>query len=273
MHPSASTSTSSAEEDVRSRFEVTIPQSDADNVGLIEIEVATLFVLTDSGRILRGNDPERSADPRLYLGGSKSGNIVRFRHDVGEETARAIEALVAHEPPLGEPDSTPLHLDDYVDLLAAESPVERQSAGLTYCVPDRLGYEHDVTLVGSDTPEGDRFLADLAPNDTMPRTLVELGFEAPADIWAPWCIALHRGEVASIGMTARIGPKGAEVGVITVPALRGRGFATAVTAGWASLPSLRGRALFYSTERTNVSSQHVAERLGLRFIGASFQIT
>ena len=33
---------------------------------------------------------------------------------------------------------------------------------------------------------------------------------------------LHQGEVASIGMTARVGPTGAEAAAITVPALRGR---------------------------------------------------
>ncbi len=144
---------------------------------------------------------------------------------------------------------------------------------MIYCFPDHLGDEHDVTLIRSDTPEGDRFLASLADDQAMPQTFVALGFVAATDIWAPWCIALHQGEIASIGMTARTGPTGAEAGVVTVPALRGRGFATAATAGWASLQSLHGRALFYSTQRTNVSSQHVADRLGLRFIGASLRLT
>ena len=165
------------------------------------------------------------------------------------------------------------HLDDYVDLLSRETPVEQRSAGLIYSFPNHLEYEHDVTLISSDTPEGDRFLAGLAADRAMPQTLMALGFLAATEIWAPWCIALHHGEVASIGMTARISPAGAEAGVITVPALRGRGFAAAAVAGWASLPSLHLRALFYSADRTNISSQRVAERLGLRFIGASLRLT
>ena len=119
---------------------------------LLAVQVATLFVLTESGQILHENDPDRSAGPRLYLAGCESGNVVRIRHDVGDETARAIDALVADEPPLRDQDSTPVHLDDYVELLAAEAPVEQRSIGLNYRFPDHLGYEHDVMLVRSDTP-------------------------------------------------------------------------------------------------------------------------
>ena len=239
---------------------------------LLAIEAATLFVLTESGRIHEENDPDRSLGPRLYIARCESGSVVRIRRDVREGTACAINALVDDEPSLRDPDSTPLHLDDYVALLAREAPVEQRSAGLIYCFPDLLEYEHDVTLVSSDTPEGDRLHARLA-DQGMPQALVALGFVAATDIWAPWCVALHEGEVASIALTARIGPTGAEVGVTTVPAMRGRGLAAAATAGWGALPSLRGRALFYSTDRTNVSSQRVTDRLGLRFIGASLRLT
>ena len=239
---------------------------------LLAIKVATLLVLTESGRIQHQNDPDRSASPRMYLAGCEAGNVVRLRHDVGEETARAINALIADEPPLRDPDSTPLHIDGYVSFLAREAPVERRIAGLMYCFPDQLEYEHDVTLISSDTPEGDRFQARIA-DQGMPHVLVALGFVAATDLWAPWCIALHDGEVASIAFTARITPTGAEVGVATVPAVRGRGFAAAATAGWASHQWLHERALFYSTARTNVSSQRVTDRLGLRFLGAELRLT
>ena len=251
------------------------PQStrrDSGDDELLAIQAATIFALTESGRIRRENDPERSLGPRLYLAGCESGNVVRIRHDVSDGTARAIDALVADEPPLRYPDSTPLHVDDYVALLASEAPVEQRSAGLIYRFPDHLAYEHDVTLVSSDTPEGDRLHARLA-DQGMPQALLALGFVAATDLWAPWCIALHEDEVASIALTARIGPIGAEVGVTTVPALRGRGFAAGATSGWALLRSLRGRALFYSTDRSNVSSQSVTDRLGLCFIGSSLRLT
>ncbi len=106
----------------------------------------------------------------------------------------------------------------------------------------------------------------------MPPALHEAGFKSIADLWEPWCVAVEGEEVAAIAFAARLGVIGAEIGVYTFPGFRSRGFAAAVTAEWSSIPSLDGRALFYSTSRSNRSSQRVAARLGLRIIGASVGI-
>jgi hypothetical protein len=238
----------------------------------LAVQVATLFELTRSGRILHDNAPDRSPGPRFYLGGCQAGNIARIRHDVGPHTARALERLCADEPPLSHPESTPLHVDDYVKLLATETPVVHTTAGLTWSFPDPFAYAHDVELVGSGTPAGDALLARLADRG-IPRGLLALGFNSLADFWPPWCVALQDSQIASIAFAARLAPAAAETGVATVPGFRGRGLAAAATAGWATHPSLEGRALFYGTSRTNVSSQRVAARLGLRFLGASLSIT
>ena len=205
----------------------------------------------------------------MYLGGCESGNVVRVRHDVGDEAARAIEALVADEQPLARASSAPVHLDEYLELLARETRIEQETAGLTFCVPDRLEFQHEVTLVRSDTPAGNRMLSLLADRG-MPPTLVELGF---TELWPPWCVALHDGVIASVAETVRSGVSGVQAGITTVPELRRRGLAAAATAGWAAHPLLHGRARFYSTQRTNVASQGVARRLGLRFVGASLRVT
>ncbi|MBI5946515.1 MAG: GNAT family N-acetyltransferase [Chloroflexi bacterium] len=242
-----------------------------DDRDLLEVDVATCFVLTESGRIARVNSPERSPGPRLYMAGSASGNVLRLRSDVGDLTARAIEELAAAEPAFHGPDATPVHLSDYQRLLAAEAPVERVEPGLIWNFPARLDFEHPAPLVASGTPEGERLLTRLN-DEGMPPALVEMGFADAGEFWPPWCVALDGGEVASIAFAARLGPLAAETGVATVSAFRGRGFAAAATAGWASLPALRGRTLFYSHSRANVSSRRVTERLGLRFIGSSLSI-
>lgn len=238
---------------------------------LLAIQAATLFELTESGRLRHENSPDRSAAPRMWMGGSAAGNIVRIRVDVREETARAIEDLVADEPPIRDPDSVPVHIDEYKKLLAAEAPVEEVSRGITYAFPNSLQYEHGARVVSSDTPEGAQLLARLQAGG-MPEDLVEMGFVDTTHFWPPWCVALHGGTVVSIAFTARLSSVGAEVGVATVPACRGRGFAAATTAEWASLPSLDGRTLFYSTKAANVSSQRVADRLRLPFVGSSLSI-
>ena len=239
---------------------------------LLGIRTTTNFVLSASGRILHQNSPDKEPGPRLYLAGCQSANVTLIRHDVGERTAQAIERLAADEPPLRDRDSLPVRLDEYLDLLSAEAPVEQWDAGLIWTFPDHLDYEHPAVLVGSDTPEGDRLL-DRLTEQGMPEALLVAGFVDVGEFWAPWCVALQGDEIASIAFAARLGPAAAETGVYTFAAFRGRGLAPAATAGWASLPALSGRRLFYSTSRTNISSQRVTQRLGLRFIGASLTIT
>ncbi len=242
-----------------------------DERDLLALDTATTFALAPSGRILRMNVPDNGPGPRLYLAGCSSGNVVRIRYDVAERTARAIERLAAGEPILREAGSTPVHLDDYLQLLAAEAPVERCDPGLAWVLPKPLTYRHPALLVSSATAEGDRLLARLTEQG-MPAALVDLGFVDVNEFWAPWCVALHRDEIASIAFAARLAPASAATGVATVPEFRGRGFAAAATAGWASHPALARRILFYGTSLANVSSRAVARRLGLRFLGPTLSI-
>ena len=94
-----------------------------------------------------------------------------------------------------------------------------------------------------------------------------------ADSDEAWCLALHDSEVASVAQTVRLSPNGAESGTVTVPEWRGRGFAAAAVSEWALRPELSDHALFFNTDWKNVSSQRVAQRLGLRLFGAGYAIT
>jgi hypothetical protein len=89
----------------------------------------------------------------------------------------------------------------------------------------------------------------------------------------PWTMILDGGRAVSICHTPHaVTERGAECGVWTDPAFRGRGYAAAVTAAWAALMRPSGRHLFYSTDAHNVSSQRVAERLRLRLIGWTWRV-
>ena len=248
-----------------------MPQDQNDR-DLLRLEVEALYLLTAAGRLVCRNAPDREAAPRLRIAGSRSGNDVRIRHDVGESTAQAITRLAADEPPLYAPDSRPIHLDAYLGLLVFEAPVEEWDLGLAWTVPDQLQYQHPATLVASDTPEGDRLLARLR-RQGMPSSLADVGFTDVERLWAPWCVALDGDEIASVAFTCGLSPASAEVGVDTVKQYRGRGLAATVTAGWAKLPALRGRVLFYGTTVENRSSQQVTRRLGLPYLGAELTIS
>jgi predicted GNAT family acetyltransferase len=85
-------------------------------------------------------------------------------------------------------------------------------------------------------------------------------------------VATEGHDIVSLAFAVRLGEEGAELGVNTLPAHRGRGLAAAVTAGWSCIPGLQQRPLFYATHRDNLSSQRVIARLGLPFLGVRLQI-
>jgi ABC-type cobalt transport system substrate-binding protein len=165
----------------------------------------------------------------------------------------------------------PEGVDKIVELLSGDQPAEAVVGHPIYKLPNGLRYEHPAPIVRGDSPEGQAMLARLAERG-MADYMVDAGFKDTRDLWEPWCVALDGGEIASIAFAARLGAIGAEVGVYTFPKYRSRGFAAAVTASWASLESLKQRALFYSRAKSNRSSQRVAARLGLRRIGSSFRV-
>ena len=189
--------------------------------------------------------PDRPEAPRLWLGATAGGNVVRLRYDVKEHFALA--GCLA---------------------LAGSDAIERE---LTY-VADLPGHRaSDVPVVASGTPEGHELLARLAAIG-MPAGLAEMGFRGVGDLWSPWCAAVRGGTVVAVAFAARISALGAEAGVATAPEARACGLGTAVTSAWLVHPELAGRVLFYTTAADNHASRRIAERLGLRLLGPTISI-
>jgi hypothetical protein len=183
-------------------------------------DAAASFVLTDAGRILRENDPDRSSGPRLAMLGCADGNLAFVRHDVPEEVAAAVVREVAQAPPWFEADTLPACAEALAQQLA---PVTSVEPSLVFALP-RDTSAADERIVRSGTVEGEALLAGLA-RDGMPAHLVEAGFVGLGDFWAPWCVRLDDGEIAAIAFVSRLGAAAAEVGVYTFalaqPRLRG----------------------------------------------------
>lgn len=238
---------------------------------LINTELRARFCLTPDGRIEREADPDGSPGPLMFLAGCDSGNLISFGHELPGDLAHELTVLAATEPPLATPDSAPVHLERYLELLAPLGTVETHP-GLSFHLPHGSPSPTTAPFVASGTAEGARLEADLA-RDGMPPDLVEMGFRDVSDLWAPWCLALQDGQIASLAFAARLGAGGAELGLATLPAFRGRGLAAAATAGWSALPALADRTLFYSTAKANLASQRVVAKLRLRFIGPTWDIS
>ena len=253
----------------------------AGDMRLLHINVATLFAMSSSGRIERQNDPDHSPAPRLFFAGCSEGNIAHVRDDIEDEIAGQLLAIAADEPPWSDPFVLPQGVGKLLDVFSNSPPFATGPASriplnvgtsVIYLLPRHMKYQHAANIVRGDSVEGAQMVARFNQRG-MPQAMLDAGFKSVADLWEPWCVAIEGEEVAAIAFAARLGIVGAEIGVYTFPNFRSRGFAAAVTASWSSMASLDGHVLFYSTSRTNRSSQRVAARLGLTMIGASVSIT
>jgi hypothetical protein len=190
--------------------------------------------------------------------------------DSPKDSNAELEDLVAAEPPFTHP-AIPKYFDRYMSILGRCRPAahnfwpDLRTAALAP-IHERSSADRQRSEEGCD------FVRSLSATG-LSAGLFELGFRDVADFWPPWCVAVVDGEIASIAFAARLSDLGAELGLATAKAFRGRGFAAAATAGWSRLPSLQSRVLFYSTDRNNISSQRVVARLRLQPRGASLRIS
>ena len=238
---------------------------------LLEIELATGFVLSPAGRMLRARDPDGTPAPKMVLAGCADSNILLLNADVADHAAETITSLASDERPLDHPYSMPHHADRYRELLDVEVPLTSSDFALNFLLPHNTPWPGIANIVDHGTPEGEALIARLA-RDGLPQSMIAMGFADLSHFWEPWCVALDGDEIASIAFAARLGDQGAALGLATMPQFRGHGLGAAVTAAWSSLPALKDRTLFYGTDRANVSSQRVTQRLGLAFFGSSLRL-
>jgi RimJ/RimL family protein N-acetyltransferase len=212
---------------------------------------------------------QRVGGPDLVIASSAIGSQAAIGEAVPADLAAALEELVASAPVSRDLRSPPPVLEDCRQLLEARlGPMEmRPSSGPSYVVPETVEFYSRATLVRSDA-------TDLsALRDANPGNWGVQEWDQLLDgRLGPWVMVTHAGEVISICHTPASSARGAEAGTWTREDFRGQGHAAAATAAWASLVRPSGRVLFYSTSRTNVSSQRVAARLGLRPIGWLWQL-
>jgi predicted GNAT family acetyltransferase len=82
----------------------------------------------------------------------------------------------------------------------------------------------------------------------------------------------ERGEVVAVCHSSRSTLVGAEAGVETAPAYRGRGLAGEVVLAWATAVRVEGRLPLYSTDWSNLASRAVARKLGLAMYGEDCRV-
>ncbi len=228
-----------------------------DDRDLMAIYADTGFTYDARGRMLRTNEPreeERRLAPRLFLGSTMAGHVVRFGAAVPDALARRLVAIIDRQPLVGNLHTPPAALAVVREALARHAPVMAEDGGPAYRFPASIARPGEAVQLTDANRELVR--------DTYPWLYDEL-----AD-WQPCFAVVRDGAAVSVCFSSRIGAEAAAAGVETLPDFRGRGYATAVTAAWGTAVREAGRIPLYSTAWDNLASQGVARRAGLIIFGA-----
>ncbi len=225
---------------------------------LMEFHVEALFTHDQNMRLRTINEPwpGEGHAPRFFLGRSIAGmTLCRFRYDVPEMLVEQLEGLCADEPIIRDFQTKPKHFEEYMNLLQSE----RFTMGPCYLVSDETVPKMQVVSITRENMT--EFL-----HGGFEWLISEIDYAQP-------CIALVReSQAVSICRSVRITSRAHEAGLETLDAFRGRGYATAVVAGWAmAVRKMEGIPL-YSTSWENLASQSVARKSALSFYGVNFTV-
>ena len=218
-----------------------------------QLQLGTLFVLSDRGRIISTREPRPSPGPAFILIRGSTEVAWAMREDVADDVAEELDDLARREPWSAEWERPPIYTRRYQAALrghigwgpAFEFPEPLATTGGVVEVHDEALLQHHFPGWGAGEIE-----AGASPVMAM---LVD-------DRAVSACFCSRRSDVA------------AEAGLDTAPAFRGRGYAARVTSAWAAAVRASGRTPLYSTSWTNASSLAVARKLGLRIYATNWSI-
>ena len=255
-----------------------------ESADLLQLHIAALFTQDGHGRLVATNDPEpdQVIAPRLYLGRSDSGGVLRFRRGMQESTCAALRDLAAPELTSNDCNSEPVNRAAMVELLASEQPIENIYFGPAFRFPDALNHEspwsrHSRPLrhsggSGNPNPSSPEVI-EIAPSNTHLLSPEVAWLADELTVRNPVMAMVVGGASVSVCFSARSSRDASEAGVETLPEHRGRRYAGAVTAAWAAEVRHQGRIPLYSTSWPNHASRRVAARLGLIQYATDFHIT
>ena len=229
---------------------------------LMELQAEALFTFDEEGRMLRINEPDGGPAPRFFLGRTKAGHVWRFRHDLSRELARVLEDLARSEPSSGALAEYPIGYERILATLGLDAGGEGTFCGPAFYFPGPLEWPANAVMITRENAAlvGRLFswLPEHADRDPGAR--------------GPLTVVVADGAAVSVCFCSRLTARAAEAGVETLEAYRGRGYAGAAVAAWATAVRHSGRTPLYSTSWDNLASRAVARKLGLAMYGVDLSV-
>ncbi|HXF64428.1 MAG TPA: GNAT family N-acetyltransferase, partial [Caldilineaceae bacterium] len=198
--------------------------------------------------------------PRFYMGRTRAGNLWRFRHDLPAATMDALDRLCRAEPVTADLASPPRAYAAIRAILQDHAPVAGEYRGPAYWIAEDSPPSPSAVLISE---ENANLLQSSFP---WARSLLQ------AQDAGPVAAAIEQGRAVAICFCSRLPNRAAEAGVETLPAHRGKGYATAAVATWAAEVRRRGILPLYSTSWENLASQRIAHKLRMVLYGEDWSI-
>ena len=237
----------------RSNPEVFAPGEDITLTFTPRLQLETLFVLNDAGRIVSTREPNPGPGPRFMLIRDRFACAWAVHADVSPSSAAELDRLASEEPPTDEVRHEPVHATHYRGLIEGQVDF-----GPAFTFPGVLPMPVDIVPIATLAQLQHQFRGWTA--DELPERAPILALE-------------QEGYPASVCFSARRSAVAAEAGVETAPRFRGRGLAGLVTAAWAQAIHASGRLAIYSTSWSNPASLAVARKLGLTVCASDWSLS
>ena len=205
----------------------------------------------------------------VTVASASDGALLFVGSKVPDPVAQELRAAFEGQPAGGDPGLEPIALRHCKEILERRVGPMSQRCGPYFVIPPECAVVSEAQIETSlgEVPE---LLRAARPENWESQEWDDL---LASKLHGPWAMAVEDERVVSICHTPiAMSAEAAECGAWTDPDWRGRGYAAATVAAWASILHPTGRELFYSTDAENVSSQRVAERLGLRLIGWTWNL-
>lgn len=218
---------------------------------LMEHHVNVLFKHDREKRLLVVNEPPYDVAPRIFIGATKLGSVVRFSNSLDAAIVEKLEQVMGRNP---------TNLGEIIKVLSLDGVFNHLSFGPAYVFPEIR--DRTCTKVIKVTEEN-RVL--LEPD--FPYTFEDFDYKQPC------FVIVENNMVVSICCSARQTSKADEASVFTHENYRGRAYGVQVTNAWASEVQKQGRIALYSTTWDNFASQSLARKLQMVQYGTDIIIS
>jgi GNAT superfamily N-acetyltransferase len=219
---------------------------------LMELHVNVLFRHDTEKRVTVVNEPPYDAAPRIFVGATRVGSLVRFSNLLEESIVEKLEKVIGSNPGA--------HLGEIIKVLSLVQVVNNLWIGPAYVFPDVR--DSSYTKAIRVTHKNKVFL-----KLHFPYTFEDFEYKQP-------CYVIIEDNIpVSICCSARQNSNADEASLFTHEEYRGRGYGIEVANAWAAEVQRQGRIALYSTSLDNFASQSVANKLQLVQYGTDIHMS